>query len=322
MKKLLSLVLAMIMLLTLVACGSNNAEDDVPVKEENQAVTEQQKPEETQKPAEGTTEQHTDAEKPADSEKPAEGEKEEEKKPEEETPVITASHSDVTLTFVGHTFQLVARGINEDAKVTYTSADESIAAVAEDGTVTAAGLGTTQVAMRIEQGGNSYDYSCTVRCKWTEENKTESKPEAPKQEEAPVVQSVDLNQCVTEILNSLGEGNAPAMMDAASDASYVEAFFPGLSNYELKQCVLQMAMMSQVGFELDLVECANASDVEAVKAILQTRIDTQVNGGAWYPAVTAAWENADLVVKGNVVALIVAGDFQDTAVSTFDNMFK
>ena len=86
--------------------------------------------------------------------------------------------------------------------------------------------------------------------------------------------------------------------------------------------MLQMAMMSQVGFELDMVECANAADVAAVKAIFQARIDNQVNGGAWYPAVTEAWENAALLVKGNVVALIVAGEFQDTAVSAFNGMFN
>lgn len=315
MKKLLSLILALTMLLALVACGSNSA-NDAPAKDENSAVTEQ-KPEETQKPAEGTTEQKPaeDTQKPAETEKPAEGTTEQ--KPEETAPVITASHSDVTMKAAGNSFKLTADGIADGAKVTYAVEDEAVATVAEDGTVTAVAPGTTKVNMTVEQDGASYDYSCVIRCNWTV---TETEP--PKQEEAPAAQSVDLNKCVSAILNSLGEGNSPAMMDAASDSSYVESFFPGLTGYEMKQCVLQMAMMSQVGFELDMVECANAADVAAVKAIFQTRIDNQVNGGAWYPAVTAAWENADLLVKGNVVALIVAGDFQDTAVSAFNGMFN
>ena len=315
MKKLLSLILALTMLLALVACGSNSA-NDAPAKDENSAVTEQ-KPEETQKPAEGTTEQKPaeDTQKPAETEKPAEGTTEQ--KPEETAPVITASHSDVTMKAAGNSFKLTADGIADGAKVTYAVEDETVATVAEDGTVTAVAPGTTKVNMTVEQDEASYDYSCVVRCNWTV---TETEP--PKQEEAPAAQSVDLNKCVSAILNSLGEGNSPAMMDAASDSSYVESFFPGLTGYEMKQCVLQMAMMSQVGFELDMVECANAADVAAVKAIFQTRIDNQVNGGAWYPAVTAAWENADLLVKGNVVALIVAGDFQDTAVSAFNGIFN
>ena len=132
----------------------------------------------------------------------------------------------------------------------------------------------------------------------------------------------DLTKYYEDFMASLGADNAPAMMSALDDASFVDSFFPGLNDIEMKQTVLQMAMMAQVGFELDLVECANAADVAAVKAIFQARIDSQVNGGAWYPAVTAAWENADLLVKGNVVALIVAGDFQDTAVSAFNGMFN
>lgn len=314
MKKLLSLLLAMTMLLALVACGGNSA-NDTPAKGENQTVTEQQKPaEDTQKPAEGTTEQKPaeDTQKPAEGEKPADTQK-----PEETAPVITASHSDVTLKAAGNSFRLTAEGMADGAKVTYTVEDEAVATVAEDGTVTAVAPGTTKVKMTVVQDDASYEYTCMIRCNWTV---TESEP--PKQEETPAVQSVDLNKCVSAILSSLGEGNAPAMMDAAADASYVESFFPGLNGYELKQCVLQMAMMSQVGFELDMVECANAADAAAVKAIFQARVNSQVNGGAWYPAVTAAWENADVLVKGNVVALIVAGDFQDTAVSTFNNMFN
>lgn len=131
----------------------------------------------------------------------------------------------------------------------------------------------------------------------------------------------DLNQFYTDFMASLGEDNAPAMMDANEDESYVETFFPGLNDIELKQSVLQMAMISAVGFEMDLVECANADDVETVKEIFQARIDSQVNGGAWYPETTAAWEAADLLVNGNVVALIVAGEYQSDAVDAFNNLF-
>ena len=130
----------------------------------------------------------------------------------------------------------------------------------------------------------------------------------------------DLAKYYEDFMASLGE-NAPAMMDANEDASYVENFFPGLSGYELKQSVLQMAMISAVAFEFDLVECADASDVEAVKAIFQERIDSQVNGGAFYPETTESWEKADLIVNGSVVALIVAGEKQAAAVEAFNALF-
>lgn len=131
----------------------------------------------------------------------------------------------------------------------------------------------------------------------------------------------DLNQYYEDFMASLGEDNAPAMTDTNEDASYVDAFFPGLNDIELKQSVLQMAAISATAFELDLVECANESDVETVKSIFQARIDNQINGGAFYPETTAAWEKAEVLVNGNIVALIVAGEHQADAVDAFNALF-
>lgn len=131
----------------------------------------------------------------------------------------------------------------------------------------------------------------------------------------------DLNQYYKDFMASLDEDNAPAMTDANEDASYVDAFFPGLNDIELKQSVLQMATISATAFELDLVECADESDVETVKTIFQTRIDNQIIGGAFYPETTAAWEKAEVLVNGNIVALIVAGEYQSDAVDTFNALF-
>lgn len=131
----------------------------------------------------------------------------------------------------------------------------------------------------------------------------------------------DLNQYYKDFMASLGEENAPAMADTNEDTSYVDAFFPGLNDIELKQSVLQMAMISAVAFELDLVECAAESDVETVKSIFQARIDNQINGGAFYPGTIAAWEKAEVLVNGNIVALIVAGEYQSDAVDAFNALF-
>lgn len=136
------------------------------------------------------------------------------------------------------------------------------------------------------------------------------------QREAP-----NLQQYYDDFMASLGEANAPAMVDTNEDSSYVDAFFPGLNDVELKQSVLHSAMISAMAFELYFVECANEDDVETVKSIFQARIDEQVNGGAFYPEATANWEKADLLVNGNIVALIVAGEYQDDAVNAFNALF-
>lgn len=129
----------------------------------------------------------------------------------------------------------------------------------------------------------------------------------------------DLNQYYNDFIASLGEENAPFMMPADPDT--LAAFYAGLSDIATKQCVVQLAGMSAVAFEFALVECENAEDVEAVKAILEARKAYQVEGGAWYPETVAAWEGAEIIVKGNVVALILAGEQTADAVAAFNALF-
>ena len=125
-----------------------------------------------------------------------------------------------------------------------------------------------------------------------------------KAQEAP-----DLNTVYEDFIASLDE--APMMMDVTDDV--VETFYPGLSAIELKQSVLVTAAISAVAYEIAMVECADSADVETVQGIFQSRIDSQVDGGAMYPATAEAWEGAEILTSGNVVALIVAGQDQAAA---------
>ena len=127
--------------------------------------------------------------------------------------------------------------------------------------------------------------------------------------ETPV--APDLSAYYGSFMESLGEENQPAMMDVTDDV--VSIVYPGLENYELRQSVLKTAAITAVPFEFALVECSSAEDAAAVKEIFETRVNTQIEGGAFYPATIAAWEKADVLTSGNVVALIVAGDSQESA---------
>lgn len=98
---------------------------------------------------------------------------------------------------------------------------------------------------------------------------------------------------------------------------YLEASYPGLTDLELKQCVVYMPMISAVAVEVAMVEAASAEDAETVKAIFQQRIDDQVAGGAWYPATIEVWENnAEIVSIDNYVCLFV-GESKDDMVAAF-----
>ena len=101
----------------------------------------------------------------------------------------------------------------------------------------------------------------------------------------------------------------------------LEAAYPGLEAYSLKQSVMQMAGISAVAYEMALVETESEADAQAVKAIFQDRVSSQIQSGAMYPATIEAWEDASVLQDGNVVALIVAGPDQTAAVDAFNALF-
>ena len=90
-----------------------------------------------------------------------------------------------------------------------------------------------------------------------------------------------------------GEHELAAMEDL--DSALLENNYPGLTGYTFQQCVV-------------MVECSSADDAAAVAKILQDRIDTQVDGGAWYPASIEQWKQAQVVTNGSYVALIACSD--------------
>ena len=150
-------------------------------------------------------------------------------------------------------------------------------------------------------------------------NVTENQNTENNNQEPEVVAAPDLTKYYEDFMASLGEENTPFMMPADPDT--LAAFYEGLSDIAAKQCVVQLAGMSAVAFEFALIECENAADVEAVKAILEARKTAQVEGGAWYPETVAAWEGAEILVQGNVVALILAGEQTADAVAAFNALF-
>ena len=224
------------------------------------------------------------------------------------------SHMDVTMGKEGETFTLSTS--QPDAKVYYGSDNEAVAIVDENGVVTAVAPGTATIIAENEAGQTA---SCIVRCDWkVAEEQPAEKPEAPS-----AGTSVDLKAFYEEIMASAGE-NAPFMMDVVTDlgAEGIEMLYPGLGAIAANQQVLYMPAMSAVACEIAMIECANAADVEAVKAIFQARIDAQVDGGAWYPETIEGWKNnSDIVVNGNYVAMFVIPEGMMDAASEFGKLF-
>lgn len=163
------------------------------------------------------------------------------------------------------------------------------------------------------------------------EQKPAAKPEqkpAAKPEEKPADKSVDLSAFYTDtiegkIFSEKYGQDGPSMM--AVDAETMENFYPGLTGIAAKQRVVYQALISAVVSEIVLVEVENSADVQKVKDILQSRIDTQVGtdtnpGAAMYPESIEGWKNNSRVVSNGNLVMLVAIDCADDVVSAFNQL--
>ena len=242
---------------------------------------------------------------------------------------LALNKTDFTLKSAGASYKLVADVFGvENPVILWSSSDEAIATVDEKGVVTAVSAGVATITATLE--GTDMTVTCTVRCniKTEEQPATpEAKPETPAPEakpevkpepEAPAPAKVDLAAFYASIFTD--PDNAPAMISMDNEA--LDAFYPGLNAISLKQKVAYMPMMTAVPCEIVMVECANATDVAAVKAIINARISAQVDNHFNYPMVIEAWEReAKVVANGNYVALLVISGMTGEVVSNFNALF-
>lgn len=113
--------------------------------------------------------------------------------------------------------------------------------------------------------------------------------------------------------------NMPVM--GVMEGEMLDAFYPGLSALELKQCIVAAPMMTGVAVEIALVEVADAADLETVKGIFDARIQYQIENGAFYPAMIEVWENnVEIITQGNTI-MMVAMDPNADVVEGFNALF-
>ena len=227
-------------------------------------------------------------------------------------PVLTLSKIDFTLKSAGASWKLTVSGGDAD-QIQFTSSDESVATVAQDGTVTAVAPGTATIT--AASGGLTAQ--CIVRCRWTE-----SAPDGSAGGSTSAAKSVDLAGFYSTIAGKYDMSRLEPV-----DATVQETFYPELMQVNTDQRLVYMCAMSPAPIgDLVLVEVADAKDVDTVKNLLQARIGYMVGdgtrpGGAWYPEPTDMWENESRVVSnGNYVMLVVCEDC-DSIVSDFNALF-
>ena len=233
---------------------------------------------------------------------------------------LALDKSDFSLFKAGSSYQLKATVSGVDApKVTWTSSDETVAAVSQDGTVTAVARGTATITAAVE--GTELRASCTVRCKLPEDQPVSGGGNSSSQgsgnggssSQAPAADQADLSAFYTQLS---GDYEFPSFMQQA-DQELMDIFYPGLSAVSSQQMLVYVNQMSMNMGELALIEVTDSKDVDGVKAILQARIDGMINGGAWYPETTALWEKAEICVSGNYLMLVSHENAADIAASFY-----
>ena len=283
-KKILALLLAFAMMLALVACGGNAAQN-------NDAA---------QNDAADTGANNETAGNAADDAQDAEDatqnapEEEEQDAPAEETPapdedaVPALNRADFTLKNVGDSFRLEVENLPEGAAVTWSISDESVAAIAEDGTVTAVAHGTATVTAVIE--GSDAVFSCIVRVSGQESGKS-------------------LSAFYSEIT---GKYELPMGLMEVGDPEMIGNYFAGLNEIATEQTLVCLVMMGPMSAEFVAVEVTNAGDVAAVEKILNDRVAYMIESGAFYPEAIEVWETSARVVSaGNFVLLVTSASCDD-----------
>ena len=145
----------------------------------------------------------------------------------------------------------------------------------------------------------------------------------PAKVDSPQQEGVDLKGFYEDFLADMSHRNGPDHVPqmVEMDQKVLDAYLPGISSLDLKQCVAFTTAISGVAFEFDLVEAKTSEDAAKAAEVLQARIDYQVKDGAWYPATVEVWEQAQVVTHGSYAGLIAAGPEQENAVAAFNALF-
>lgn len=131
---------------------------------------------------------------------------------------------------------------------------------------------------------------------------TEAPTEAPV---APINLEELYNQGM-EVLAQMGD-QAPILFPE-TNIDYLNAFYPGLADIELKQFYAGVAPVTNAPFEIILVEVADKADVPAVLDMFHARMDKESDDST-YPENAEAWiNNCKITSRGCYVFLAVLMD--------------
>ena len=152
--------------------------------------------------------------------------------------------------------------------------------------------------------------------------------EIPSPTKAPTsTPDADLNLNLEDVYQALltyqtDNGKEVPVLFPGTGDPYLEEFYSGLFDLELKQSVYYIAPITGFACEVVLVEVANEADIETVTSIFQARIDAGA-ADTGYPETAKLWQtNSHIQSAGNYVGMIVFPDEQIVPDNVFTDLNK
>lgn len=126
---------------------------------------------------------------------------------------------------------------------------------------------------------------------------------------------------LTGFYNTLAEkyGWGDDMMDL--DGEMLEMYYPGLGEISTKQLLAKSPVMSYAVSEYVFLQADSEQDAAQAVKILQTRIDSQADGDAFYPETIDQWKAAKVLQNGAYVAMIASGEHQTEIEDAWNTQF-
>ena len=112
------------------------------------------------------------------------------------------------------------------------------------------------------------------------------------------------------------------MANLTEDPELLEMYYPGLAEITTTQLVARAPMMSAVVNEFVFLQCETEEAAEEAADILQSRIDMQADGGAWYPESMEAWGRGVVDRQGTYVAMIASAEYKDSILASWQAQFQ
>lgn len=233
---------------------------------------------------------------------------------------LTLSRTGFTLFSAGESYTLKTDGVPSGTKVTFKSGNPDVATVDENGKVVAVKPGNTKITVTA----GDQTATCVVACKWEESKPSTggstsgngSSSSGGSTTPAPQPSKVDLAAFYSSVTSKYSMPNL-----SLADSTMQDNYYSGLSSVATEQSLVYINMMSMNMGEMALVQVKNSGDVATVKAIFQARIDSMVNGGAWYPEPTCIWTEQSRVVSNGNYVMMVVGESCDSIVNDFNALF-